>query len=445
MNEAFLDYFRCPEAVAQFRPASPGQEEYRRGFFEIGAGNICFGNVSSVVSPVADKVLCNVADKIVFDGSTCVLPFDPTEAARNLRQERYVAKEAPSSVKTFARKVYYALRPVLPVLLRRPLQKAWLKGWEKTAFPTWPVDCSVDAMFEMLMRMMLQASGENEIPFIWFWPDGMTGCATMTHDVETDAGLKFCRELMDINDSFGIKSSFQLIPDARYTVRAEDLVAIKERGFEANVHDLKHDGHLFDDYQQFQEAAVKINEFGARFGSDGFRAAVLYRNQEWFSALDFAYDMSVPNVGHLDPQRGGCCTVMPYFINDLVEIPVTATQDYTLFHVLKLYSIDLWREQMRRIFKKHGMASFIVHPDYLDTQKAVSVYKELLGYLAELRATAKIWIALPGEINRWWRQRSKMKLVSDHDGWHIEGEGCDRAQIAYARLRDGKLIYELAE
>ena len=34
----------------------------------------------------------------------------------------------------------------------------------------------------------------------------------MTHDVEGQAGLDFCDELMDIDDSFGIKSAFQLIP-----------------------------------------------------------------------------------------------------------------------------------------------------------------------------------------------------------------------------------------
>jgi hypothetical protein len=28
--------------------------------------------------------------------------------------------------------------------------------------------------------------------------------------------------------------------------------------------------------------------------------------------LCFAYDMSIPNVAHLDPQRGGCCTIMPF-------------------------------------------------------------------------------------------------------------------------------------
>jgi hypothetical protein len=69
----------------------------------------------------------------------------------------------------------------------------------------------------------------------------------------------------------------------------------------------------------------------------------VYRNLECFDAFRLDYDMSVPSVAHLDPQRGGCCTVMPYFIGDLVELPLTTTQDYSLFHILGDHSLDLWR------------------------------------------------------------------------------------------------------
>ena len=60
--------------------------------------------------------------------------------------------------------------------------------------------------------------------------------------------------------------------------------------------------------------AAKINSYGRAWKAEGFRGAILYRRQEWFDAFDFSYDMSVPNVAHLDPQRGGCCTERRYFI-----------------------------------------------------------------------------------------------------------------------------------
>ena len=79
---------------------------------------------------------------------------------------------------------------------------------------------------------------------------------------------------------------------------------------------------LFANEDTFMQRVVAINRYGEQWGSTGFRAGIMYRNQEWFHALDFEYDMSVPNVAHLEPQRGGCCTVMPYFIGNLVELPL---------------------------------------------------------------------------------------------------------------------------
>jgi len=36
-----------------------------------------------------------------------------------------------------------------------------------------------------------------------------------------------------------------------------------------------------------------------------------------------------------------------------------------------------------------------------------------------------------------------MKLVPQGDGWRIEGEGNQRARIAYAREHDEQLVYSL--
>ena len=131
--------------------------------------------------------------------------------------------------------------------------------------------------------------------------------------------------MMDIDDAYGIKASFQVVPERRYDAPPAFLDSIRQRGFEVAVQDLNHDGRLYKNRQQFLERVAKINDYRKQWGANGFRAAVLYRRQEWFNDLDFSYDMSVPNVAHLDPQRGGCCTVMPYFVGNLLEIPGNAT------------------------------------------------------------------------------------------------------------------------
>jgi hypothetical protein len=342
-------------------------------------------------------------------------------------------------------KLYYFLRPALPVAVRSHLQRFHLKGREKPIFPRWPVESSVDDLLEQLLLLSLKANGVERIPFIWFWPGGASSCANITHDVETTLGRDFCGTLMDIDDSFGIKASFQIIPEKRYGVSREFLSSIRERGFEVVVHDLNHDGHLYRDRKRFLERAAKINSYGKEYGADGFRAGILYRKQLWYDALKFSYDMSVPNVARWDPQRGGCCTVMPYFLGEILELPVTTIQDYTLFHILDDYSIDIWKSQIEIIMEKHGLMSFVVHPDYIIQPREQDIFKALLGHLVRLREEKGVWITTPGEVNRWWRQRAQMKLVENGGDWQIEGPGSERARIAWASEKEGRLVFTLQD
>ena len=71
-------------------------------------------------------------------------------------------------------------------------------------------------------------------------------------------------------------------------------------------------------------------------------------------------------------------------------------------------------------------------------------HKDLLTYLRQLQAARGVWMALPSEVDRWWRTRSKMQsLVRTGKDWCIRGEGADRAVLACAKSVDGKLVYVL--
>jgi hypothetical protein len=246
---------------------------------------------------------------------------------------------------------------------------------------------------------------------------------------------------MDLDDSIGIKAAFQIVPEGRYPVPETLLDEIRSRGFEINVHDLNHSGGLFSCREEFCRSAERINQYGRQYGAVGFRSGALYRNQAWFDALAFSYDMSVPSVAHLDPQRGGCCTLMPFFIGRILELPVTTIQDYTLFHILNDYSIELWKQQIAAITAQNGLASFIVHPDYVIAKRARATYQALLEHLAQVRDEGQTWITLPREVDRWWRQRSRMSVVRDGTGWRIEGPGKERARIAFATSVDDGLAF----
>jgi hypothetical protein len=88
--------------------------------------------------------------------------------------------------------------------------------------------------------------------------------------------------------------------------------------------------------------------------------------------------------------------------------------------------------------------SFIVHPDYVFEPRAQKTYEALLEYLRPLITQENVWMALPGEVDRWWRARTQMKLVRRGDDWAIEGLEKERARLAYAKQENGSLVYELA-
>ncbi len=337
------------------------------------------------------------------------------------------------------------LRPLLPVALRKYLQRRSLDGWDKIRFPRWPVDCTVDSMMQELLALALKERKGEPIPFIWFWPEGYRSAVMMTHDVETGKGLDFSPRLAEIDTSFGLRSSFQIIPEGRYKATAAVLESIRSRGCEICIHGLNHDGRLFDNRAEFLTRVKKINRYAKEYRAAGFRSPVLYRNLEWLSDLEFSYDMSVPNVGHLDPQRGGCCTVMPYFIGDILELPVTTTQDYSLFHILSQYSTSLWRQQIDLILQKHGLVSFIVHPDYIISERPLRIYRRLLEHLSSIREKRNIWFALPKQIDDWWRRRSRMEIIKTNGKWRISGPDTERARVAYAKLVNGKVVYEIEQ
>ncbi len=425
MSNPVLNHYRCPANF--FDSVVHGELSADAGFFQFGPKITCYGRSSKAEAS--------------FDGERLHLPFDPTEVIDNLRLEHYLGAQRERI--GLLRKLYYYVRPFTNLAARRRIQKFHARNWERNSFPRWPVDTTVEELCEELLLLAMRGKGVDSVPFIWFWPDNARAALIMTHDVENELGRDHCSALMDLNDAYGIKASFQVVPEARYAVPESYLRAIRGRGFDVEIQDLNHDGRLFDDHQEFLRRAARINRYAKEFGASGFRAAVLYRKPEWYGAFDFSFDMSMPNVAPMDPQRGGCCSVMPYFIGNLLELPVTTVQDYTLWNVLGQYSIDLWQTQMELIRSKHGLISFIVHPDYVIEKEPRSAYEGLLRHIRDTRQENNIWCARPAEIDAWWRARSKMTVEKEGNCWRIKGKGAERACLAYARSVDGRISYEI--
>jgi hypothetical protein len=68
-----------------------------------------------------------------------------------------------------------------------------------------------------------------------------------------------------------------------------------------------------------------------------------------------------------------------------------------------------------------------------------------MSHLERLHRDNGLWLALPREVSRWWRQRDQMVLTRKGGSWSIEGEGSERARVAFAILQGEELVYSFAD
>ena len=233
------------------------------------------------------------------------------------------------------------------------------------------------------------------------------------------------------------------MPEDRYTVSGSFRESITARGFEVNVHDLTHDGRLYADHAEFLRRAQRINSYVREYGAQGFRWGFCTVMPNGFAPSTSPTTCPSPMWRTWIDGAGWVCTVMPFFLGSIIELPVTCIQDYTLFHILNDYTLNLWKRQIALVRERHGLISFIVHPDYIIERRPQDTYRALLTYLAELREENDIWTALPRDVATWWRQRSRMNLVDNDGVWSVEGPGSERARIAYASLAGDTVEYSL--
>lgn len=170
------------------------------------------------------------------------------------------------------------------------------------------------------------------------------------------------------------------------------------------MHGLRHDRSLFSSRAAFDAQRPELATLAARLGAEGFRSPSTFRVFDSIGELPISYDVSIPHSDPFEPQPGGCCSLWPFFIGDVVELPYTLPQDYTLFTLLGHHSPSLWIEQADRIVQEHGLIQVLSHPDhgYLGEAGNRDRYREFLVALSE---RDEIWKPLPRELAAWWRPR----------------------------------------
>jgi hypothetical protein len=306
-------------------------------------------------------------------------------------------------------RIYYGLKPFIPQSLRTAIRRKLATRLRRNIGDVWPI-----------------MPGSERPPEDWpGWPHGKEFALVLTHDVESEAGLRTCRSLMELELDLGFRSSFNFIPEGSYQVPVELRKELTARGFEVGIHDLKHDGWLFASRRTFKRRAARINDYVREWGASGFRSGFMFRNLDWLHALDVQYDASTFDTDPFEPQPDGRHTIFPFwvpapfaknselkhrksevrgqssngtdqkrkagdhrseFIDQIselspqssavtghsahagggyVELPYTLPQDFTLFILLQEKTPEIWLRKLDWIAQNGGMALVDVHPDYL--------------------------------------------------------------------------------
>ena len=305
----------------------------------------------------------------------------------------------------FRNRLYYHIKPLVPVNLRLSIRRRFALNKLKRVSDSWPV-----------------LPGSERPPQGWpGWPDGKKFAVVLTHDVEGPKGVAKCRQLMQLEQSLGFRSSFNFIPEGDYSVARELREELTANGFEVGVHDLRHDGKLYQSKEKFAENARRINHYLQEWGAVGFRSGFMLHNLDWLRQLNVQYEASTFDTDPFEPQPDAAGTIFPFWVSRFdgsatqssgyVELPYTLPQDSTLFLVMRETSPEIWLKKLDWVASHGGMVLVNVHPDYLRfTGEDGSVatfpaefYQQLLEYVRR-KYGQSFWQPLPRELAEWYRQ-----------------------------------------
>ena len=386
-------------------------------------------------APIAGVVSMNghrLASVWRADDGSVFLPFDPDEVRLNFLSERYheiMQRHVALAWRRLAMHGYYRVRDIMPRAVQIWLRRRYARVQARTAFPQWPIETGLHDFMEALLSVLGSIAGEP-VPTIGSWPSGFTWALVLTHDVETAAGLGTMDRVLQIERSLGLRSSWNFVP-RRYEVPVERTRALVSDGWEVGVHGLYHDGRDLESLSVLRERLPGMREAATRWNAVGFRSPATHRDWDLMPLLGFDYDTSYPDTDPFEPQGGGCCTWLPFFNQEVVELPLTMVQDHTLFTILRQPDEHAWVEKAEFLRSRGGMALFDTHPDYLADQRALTAYER---FLARFTGDDHAWKALPANVSNWWRRRSQSYLERRGDAWTVAGPAAGEAQVNFINV-----------
>jgi peptidoglycan/xylan/chitin deacetylase (PgdA/CDA1 family) len=232
----------------------------------------------------------------------------------------------------------------------------------------------------------------------------------ITHDIDTEKGLRRALVFKTVEDELNIKSTW-FLPSDEYPIPrtlARNLV----HGSTIGSHDTKHDGRLIhihhDDelVQRLKNSRAKLEEL---FETEVrcFRAPLLQFNRRIVMALakaGYRFDFSAPCWEPVHPSTMGGFgveTVQGFETDGLVEVPLTLFQDHQVLNIMGMSideAIKLWLKQARLIRSFEGDIVLLTHPDY-SFSRDLDAYRRLLRSLMEVHEESDHSLVVPRSVS----------------------------------------------
>jgi hypothetical protein len=356
------------------------------------------------------------------DGSVA-LPFDIDEAFDNLLEERYLP--SASRVGGAATSAYYRARPVIPYSVQMMLRRRFKRLQDRAVFPVWPTETSLHRLEAFVLTLVEGITGEP-LPWLSPWPAPHSWALVLTHDIERLRGYRHLDEVLALEERMGFRSACYFVPERDYSVEESLLERLRRAGCEICLHGLHHDGRDLSP-GAFQQRLPAMRSYLERWQAHGFRGPATHRDWRLVQELGVDHDSSWSDVARYEPQPGGTCSWLPFFIGDVVELPITLPMDHTLFELQQVTSPEPWIEKTAFLREQGGMALMVTHPDYLLEEERLRAYE---SFLERQTAEPGTWRALPNEVASWWRRRADSHLERDDDrGWSIVGPAAEEGQV----------------
>ena len=162
-----------------------------------------------------------VASFSVTDGSRAALRYERRPAARSHRStseaaydgyvfERWIETNPNRRLSQRQLNAFYRVKPLIPRVAQVHARRLLIRWQGLPRFPEWPIDLSVARLVRFYAFCVLLAQGRTEASFRWFWPGSFRSAVVLTHDVESEEGLRLAIALADVEQELGFRSSFNL-------------------------------------------------------------------------------------------------------------------------------------------------------------------------------------------------------------------------------------------